>query len=829
MTLYMPLFRSCSTLRQLTQLHSHLVTTGLHNDPLASTKLIESYSQMGSLQSSRLVFYAYPSPDSFMFGVLVKCYLWNHLFDQVLSLYNHHIHMGSSHLTQSCSFLYPSLIRAASGVADLVVGRKLHGKIVKSGFSEDRVIGTSLLGMYGELCCLSDAKKVFDEMCQRDLVSWSSVVSCYVENGIYREGLGMFRSMVSEGIRPDSVMLLSIAEACAKIGCLRLAKSVHGYVIREGMIGDGSLSNSLIVMYSQCGYLCKAKRLFESLVDRSTSCWTSMISSYNQNECFEEAIGAFIKMQDSEVELNEVTMISVLNSCARLGWLKEGKSVHCFVLRNAMDAADLDLGPALIDFYAACWKISSCEKLLRLIGNSNVVSWNTLISFFAREGLNSKAMVLFAHMVAKGLMPDSYSLASSISASASAGLIQFGQQIHGHVMKRGFVDEFVQNSLMDMYSKCGFVDSAYTIFNKIRKKSIVTWNCMICGFSQNGISLEALNLFDEMYGNCLEINEVTFLSAIQACSNLGYLDKGKWIHHKIIVTGNQDDVYINTSLVDMYAKCGDLQTARRVFDSILEKSVVSWSTMIAAHGIHGQINAAISLFTKMINSHIKPNEVTFMNILSACRHAGSVEEGKLYFNSMRDYGVVPNQEHFASIVDLLSRAGDINGAYKIIKSIQMPVDASIWGALLNGCRIHGRMDVIEKIGEELRRISTDDTGYYTLLSNIYAEGGKWNESRKVRSKMEGLGLKKVPGYSTIEIDRKIYRFGAGDTSEWQMKEICMFLENFQSLTQEQGCDVECYMYNNNNSTKAAILFDDFSFYNLQREASNCIENKSVLL
>jgi pentatricopeptide repeat protein len=731
-----------------------------------------------------------------MFGVLIKCYLWNHLFDQVVSLYNHHIYKGSK-LTQNCSFLYPSVIRAVSGVGDLVVGRKLHGRIVKSGFSEDRVIGTSLLGMYGDLCCLSDAKKVFDEMCVRDLVSWSSIFSCYVENGIYREGLEMFRSMVSEGIRPDSVTLLSVAEACGKIGCLRLAKSVHGYVIREGMIGDGSLSNALIVMYSQCGYLCRAKRLFEYLDNRSTSCWTSMISSYNQNECFEEAMDAFINMQDSEVEPNEMTMISVLNSCARLGRLKEGKSVHCFVLRKAMDAADLDLGPALIDFYAACWKISSCEKLVHLIGNKNVVSWNTLISFYAREGLNEEAMVLFAKMVAKGLPPDSFSLASSISASASAGSIQFGQQIHGHVMKRGFVDEFVQNSLMDMYSKCGFLDSAYTIFNKIRKKSIVTWNCMICGFSQNGLSLEALNLFDEMYENRHEFNEVTFLSAIQACSNLGYLDKGKWIHHKIIVTGNQNDLYIDTALIDMYAKCGDLETSRRVFDSMLEKSVVSWSTMIAAHGIHGQINVAISLFNKMVRSNIKPNEITFMNILSACRHVGSVEVGKLYFNSMTDYGIVPNTEHVASIVDLLSRAGDINGAYEIIKSIRRPVGASIWGALLNGCRIHRRMDIIENIGEELGQINTNDTGYYTLLSNIYAEGGKWYESRKVRKKMEGMGLKKVPGYSTIEIDRKIYRFGAGDTSEWQMKEICMFLENFQSLAQEQGCDLESYMYISN--------------------------------
>nr|KYP65785.1 hypothetical protein KK1_012051 [Cajanus cajan] len=722
MTLYMPLFRSCSTLRSLTQLHAHIVVTGLHHDPLPSTKLLDSYAQMGSLHSSRLIFYAHPSPDSFMFAVLVKSYLTHHLFHQVLSLYNHHIQKGS-HLTQNCTFLYPSLLKAVSCVGDLVTGAKLHGRIVASGLTTDHVIATSLLGMYGDLGCLSGARKVFDEMRVRDLVSWSSVISCYIENGWPMAGLEMLRWMVSEGIGPDSVTMVSVAEACGKVGCLRLAKSVHGYVIRKEMDGYASLRNCLIVMYSQCGYLSGAKGVFESLADRSTACWTSMISSCNQNGCFEEAIHVFRQMQESEVEVNGVTMISVLCCCA----------------------------------------------------------------------------------------------------SAGAGSIQFGQQIHGHVMKRGFGDEFVQNSLMDMYSKCGFVDLAYTIFDKIREKSIVTWNCMICGFSQNGISVEALRLFDEMYFNCLDINEVTFLSAIQACSNSGYLEKGKWIHHKLIVSGVQKDLYIDTALVDMYAKCGDLKTAEGIFDSMPEKSVVSWSSMIAAYGIHGQITAATTLFTKMVESDIKPNEVTFMNILSACRHAGSVEEGKFYFNSMRDYGVVPNAEHFASIIDLLSRAGDINGAYEIIKSTCLPIDASIWGALLNGCRIHGRMDLIKGIQKELREIRTDDTGYYTLLSNIYAEGGNWYESKNVRSRMEGMGLKKVPGYSSIEIDKKTYRFGAGDTSsECQMKEIYTFLENFQSLAQEQGCDVECYgkMYG------TSMYFEDYNVYKLQRETSNGIWSKS---
>ncbi|MED6167930.1 hypothetical protein PIB30_007243 [Stylosanthes scabra] len=647
---------SCSTLRSLTQLHAHLVVTGFQNDPLPSTKLIESYSQMGSLPSSRLVFDTHPSPDSFMLGVLIKCYLWNHLFHQVVSLYHNHIHMGSF------VFVYPSVLRAVTGVGDLVTGRKVHGTVIKSGHESDAVIGTSLLGMYGELCCLVDAQKLFDEMPDRDLVSWSSVISCYVENGRHREGLEMFCQMILEQIRPDKITLLSVAKGCARVGCLKLLKSIHGYAIRSDMVGDASLSNALIIMYGQCGHLRRAEGLFEFLTDRSTACWTSMVSSYNRNGCFREALESFIQMQESRVEPNAVTMINALYSCARLCWLKEGKSVHCFILRKAMDAGNLDLGPALMEFYAACWELSSCHKLLYITGNINIVSWNTLISFYAREGLHYDAMVLFANMLTKGLMSDSYSLARSISASAGIGSIQFGKQLHGHAMKRGFLDEFVQNSLIDMYLKCGFVDLAYLVFDKIAQKSIVTWNCMISGLSQNGFSVAALKLFDQMYFNCLEIDEVTLLCGIQACSNLGYLEEGKWIHHKIIVSGVQSNLYINTALVDMYAKSGDLQTAKRVFDIMQEKSVVSWSAMIAAYGVHGQMIDAASLFTEMVESGIKPNEVTFMNILSACRHTGSMEAGKFYFNSMRDYGIEPNIEHFASIVDLLSRAGDLDGS-----------------------------------------------------------------------------------------------------------------------------------------------------------------------
>ena len=332
------------------------------------------------------------------------------------------------------------------------------------------------------------------------------------------------------------------------------------------------------------------------------------------------------------------------------------------------------------------------------------------------------------------------------------------------------------------------LNCGYKIFERIEQRSVITWSSMVCGFSQNGNSEEAIRFFDQMYMNGIEMNEVTFLSVIQACSHLGHLEKGKWVHHKLITGGLKEDLYVDTALTDMYAKCGDLQAAQGVFDSILERSVVSWSAMIAGYGIHGQINAAISLFNQMVDSGIKPNEVTFMNILSACSHVGSVEEGKLYFSSMRDFGIKPNTEHFASVVDLLSRAGDLNGAYEIIRSMPFHVDASIWSALLNGCRIYRRMDMIKSIESDLVDISTDDTGYYTLLSNIYGEGGDWDEFGKVRSMMKRLT--KVPGWSTIELDKRVYRFGAGDTSHLQTNEIYRILDNFPNLAVEQGCDVE---------------------------------------
>ncbi|CAM9001185.1 unnamed protein product [Rhodiola kirilowii] len=745
MGLYMPLFKLCNSIRALTQLHAHLLTFGHCRSAQASTKLIQSYSEMGSPESAQLVFNTYHKPDGFMWGVLMKSFVWSGLFKAAVFQYHDMICQN----VETSSFVYPSVLRACAGFGDVRIGEVVHGRIVKLGFGGDDVVDTSLMSMYGELGCLISACKVFDEMPEPDVVAWASIISSYVQNGKASDGLWMFRKMLDAGLRTDSVTMLTVAEACSEVGRLRLARSVHGHVLRMGIEKHDLLDNSLIVMYGKCGDLGSAEIMFRSIAGpRSVASWSVMMFCYNQAGCFDQALREFREMLRAQTEPNSVTMTSVLGSCIGLGCLKEGKSVHCYILKKDFE---LDyIAPALVDFYANHGEIRDSVEVFSTVPEKTLILWNMLISAHVKKGLLSEASGFLEKMRNQGLFPDAYTVSSVLSACADMGCSELGCQIHSLSIKTGSRDEFVVNSLIDMYSKCGFIDSAYQIFDRFEHRSVVTWNSMISGFSQVGNSVGAINLFDQMYENSLEMNSVTFLVVIQACANMGYIKKGKWVHHKLITYGISGDTFIDTALTDMYGKCGDLRMSRRVFDSIVDKSVVTWSTMISSYGMHGQISDAISIFDEMIQSGVKPNQVTFMNILSACSHAGHVEQGNRYFHMIQRFGVEPISEHLACMVDLLSRAGDIKGAYEIIKSAAFPVDASTWGALLNGCRIHGRMDLITSIKENFLDIETDDTGYYTLLSNVYAEGGNWVDFGKVRSRMDNTGLTKVPAYSSIE-------------------------------------------------------------------------------
>jgi pentatricopeptide repeat protein len=310
---------------------------------------------------------------------------------------------------------------------------------------------------------------------------------------------------------------------------------------------------------------------------------------------------------------------------------------------------------------------------------------------------------------------------------------------------------------------------------------------MIAGYSQNGHACQALALFNEMQLSDATPDRATMVSVLQACSHFASLYQGNCIYSFIIQNGFEADVLVGTALLDMYSKGGNLQIARQLFDKMLKRDVISWSAMIAGYGMHGHGEDAIALFSQMEQTGVKPDHVTFTHVLCACSHAGLLDKGWQYFKSMKQYySITPKVDHYACMVDLLGRAGCLGEAEEFIRNMPIEPNAGVWGALLGACRIHSNIGLGERVAEKLFELEPGDIGNYVLLSNIYAAAGKWNDVAKVRVMIKNKGLKKIPGRSLIEVNKKVHAFIVGDKSHPQFEEIYATLVALSNQMEEAG-------------------------------------------
>lgn len=298
-----------------------------------------------------------------------------------------------------------------------------------------------------------------------------------------------------------------------------------------------------------------------------------------------------------------------------------------------------------------------------------------------------------------------------------------------------------------MYGKCGQVISAKALFNQAEAKDVLLWNSMISGFAKHGHANEALGLFNDMISKRIEPDAVTIQSSVLACAQLGSLEQAKWMDNYVQNSNFKGDVIVSTALIDMYVKCGSVELAREVFNHIKDKDVVVWSSMIMGYALHGCGREAIDLFAEMKNACVRPNDVTFLGLITACSHSGLVDEGWEIFVSMNEYGVEPNQKHYASVVDLLGRGGYLEKACSFIEAMPVEPGVSVWGALLSACKMHRRVSLGEYAAERLFALDPLETGHYVQLSNLYAEARVWDGVTKVRVAMKSRGLVKDLGYS----------------------------------------------------------------------------------
>nr|GEX19505.1 pentatricopeptide repeat-containing protein At4g21065-like [Tanacetum cinerariifolium] len=378
-------------------------------------------------------------------------------------------------------------------------------------------------------------------------------------------------------------------------------------------------------------------------------------------------------------------------------------------------------------------------------------------------------------MVSNDVMPNKFTYPFVLKACAGVGRLSLGECVHGCVVKLGFDDDIhVCNTMVHMYCCCGGVGSARKVFDEMCVRDSVSWSAMIGGYVRGGRATSGVELFREMQmvGDGVRPDEVTMVSVLGACSDLGALELGKWVERYVEMEGIRKSMELCNALIDMFAKCGDVDKALRLFRGLDGKTIVSWTSVIVGLAMHGRGLEAASLFEEMKSSGVEPDDVTFIGLLSACSHSGLVNEGRKYFNSMtEEFHITPKIEHYGCMVDLFSRAGLVKEALKFVNDMPIEPNPIIWRTLTAACRLHGELNLGESITKQLIESEPLHESNYVLLSNIYGKLSKWEMKNTIREVMSEKGMKKIPGSTMIELDNKIYEFVAGDRTHKSYKEI----------------------------------------------------------
>eukprot|EP01018_Ginkgo_biloba_P008463 Gb_26310 [translate_table: standard] len=789
---YDSLLQGCVTMKALPEgklVHAHMMETGFKPEVYLGTKLVVMYTKCETLVDARRVFDEMPKRNVVSWNAIIAAYARHGRCEEALVLYSQ---MQRTDI-QPDQFTFASVLPACANLTDLEHGEKIHKVIIRSGCQGDIFVGNALVDMYAKCGSIESARQVFDKMPKWDVISWSAMIAGYSQAGRFDEALKLFRQMQQTGVKPDSFTLASVLPACANFGALRHGKEVHVYIIKSEFQSNIFVGNALVDMYSKCGSLDNARmvfdkmpernvvswtamiagyaqigfvdeahklfetmpernviswtamvagfawigevdealKLFEKTPERNVVSWTAMIAGYAQNGLFDDALKLFRQMQQTPLKPNSDTFASILPACANLAALHNGSEVHEHIIRNGFDS-DVFVSNALVHMYAKCGSLENARKVFDKISRRDVVSWNAMIGGYAQSGYVDNALKLFEKMPERNLVS--------------------------------------WNAMTAGYAQKGYVDEAMKLFQQMPQRNVISWTVMIAGYAQNGHFDKALKLFQEMQQTGIKPSSETLASVLSSCGSLAALHEGKEVHEDIIRSEFQSDVFVCNALIDMYAKCGSIEEAHTVFDNMPTRDVVSWNAMIAGNAIHGCGREALQLFEQMQHTGTKPDHITFIGVLSACCHGGLLDDGWHYFDCMRqDYHITPTIEHYCCMVDLLGRAGHLDEAHNFINEMPIKPDAAVWGSLLGACRIHNNIELAEHVAERLFESDDKKAAHYVLLSNIYAEAGRWDDVENLRNMMKHRSVKKIPGCSWIEVNNKVYAFLIGDRSHPQTK------------------------------------------------------------
>lgn len=639
-----------------------------------------------------------------------------------------------------------------------------HVKAIKSGLASSIFTCNQLIHLYSNNGFVKDAQKLFDEIPHPNVFSWNAIIMAYIKAHNLTQARALFDSASHKDLVSYNSMLSAYVTADGyETDALDLFTTMQSARDTIG-IDDFTLTTMLNLTAKLC-----------------VGCYGEQIHSY---------------MVKTANDLSKFAMSSLIDMYSKCRLFSEA----CNVFNGCLGMVDLVSKNAMV---AACCRERKMDMALNVFWKNpalnDIVSWNTLIAGYAQNGFMDKSLSLFSEMIENGIGCNEHTLASVLSACSGLKCLKFGKCVHAWVLKNGYnSNQFISSGIVDLYCKCGNIRYAESVYAGIRIKSPFAVASLIAGYSAQGNMTEAQRLFDSLTERnsvvwtalcsgfvksqqCKAVfnlfreyktteglvpDAMIIISVLGACAIQATLSLGKQMHAYILRMKFDMDEKLLSALVDMYSKCGHITYAGKIFQLATDsdRDAILYNVMIAGYAHHGFENEAIQLYQEMLKKSLKPDAVTFVALLSACRHRGLVELGEQFFISMEEYNIVPEIYHYACMVDMYGRANQLEKAVEFMRKIPIQIDGTIWGAFLNACRISSNTELVKQAEEKLLKVEVDNGSRYVQLANAYAAEGKWDEMGRIRKKMRGKEAKKLAGCSWIYVENGIHVFTSGDTS-----------------------------------------------------------------
>ncbi|XP_024533076.1 pentatricopeptide repeat-containing protein At3g57430, chloroplastic isoform X1 [Selaginella moellendorffii] len=727
---YSSLLRRCANAGSLPEgrlVHDHIRHTGYASNIMLAELLIQMYGKCQRLDEARGVFDRMPRRSVYSWNLILAAYVENGLPGAALDLYK-------TMDLEPDRFTFSTILGACGGIGALEEGKRIHSQMnARNELVPDTVSSNSLITMYAKCGSIEEAKAVFDGTAEKSLVSWNCMIAAYAQQGHCWEAIEVYNQMESQGVARSVITYSSVLGACASLGreALETGKIVHRHLLASKLSHNVIVDTALLSMYGNCGSLRDAEEIFAGMERRNVVSWTVMVSIYIQHGKNKEALGLLMKMDLEGLQPNACTFSSVLTACANLGSLEMGKAVHRRAAASGLVSDTVQ--NALINMYAKCQRLGEAKRLFDQIPVKSDVSWNAIIAAYVQHGRNKEAFDVYQSRELQGLGPNDFIFASILGACSS---VEEVRRIHEQIAVSEFrSDAVINNSLIKMYAKLGSVELARKAFEEMAVKDEASWNGIIIAYAQYGDDVtEALVIYERMKSAGVQGNAITFTNVLTACLVSGSLEAGRRIYRDLCKHElEKTDAIVGTVLVNMFARFGDLVTARHVFENNQQRNVISWNGMVMAYSQNGYYNEAVDVFHRLFLEGIQGDNISFTCIFHALSHAGSLDRGRDYFLSMGpDHGLTPTLDLYVSLVDLLGRSGRLNDAIALILDMPAEPDVMSWMTLLGGCKLQGNVELGKYAAERIFELDPEDPSPYVLLSNIYFAAGVERDAESLR-------------------------------------------------------------------------------------------------